>query len=231
MSALGQQALLDNLRRTVSGLRWRPEGQWIDYGTLTSYTERAAASKRSIVARLLAATEGRSVWDLGANVGTYSGVAAEAGRRVLAFDLDPGSVERHWLALDDAGRTAILPLVMDLTNPSPGLGWNLAERRSLVDRGPADVLLALALIHHLAIGNNVPLPMLASFLARLGRWLIIEFVPKQDPMVQGLLATRPDVFPGYTLDGFRSALEREFRVAESVPIDDSLRTLILAERR
>jgi hypothetical protein len=231
MSRLGQEALLDNLRRTVEGLRWRERGTWVDYGVQTSYTERGAASKRAIVDRMLAAAGGRTVWDVGANVGTYSGVAAEAGRQVLAFDMDPGAVERHWRSLDDAGRAAILPLVMDLTNPSPDLGWALEERRSILRRGPADVVMALALVHHLAIGNNVPLPMLSALFARLGRWLIVEFVPKEDPMTQRLFAARRDVFGGYSLDGLRAALERDFRIVEEVRIEDSLRTLFLAERR
>jgi hypothetical protein len=228
MSKLGQEALYDSLRRTVEGLRWTERGQWIDYGIQTSYTERAAASKRSIVERMLTASPGEVVWDIGANVGTYSGVAAGAGRRVLAFDQDAGSVERHWRSLGEE-RASILPLVMDLTNPSPSLGWALAERRSILERGPADVVMALALVHHLAIGNNVPLPMIAAFLATIGRRVIVEFVPKEDPMTQHLLASREDVFGDYSLDAFRAALAASFRILDEVPVEDSLRTIFLAE--
>jgi hypothetical protein len=173
---------------------------------------------------------GSVVWDLGANVGTYSTIAAGNGRQVIAFDQDASSVEHHWRTLDAGARASVLPLVMDLTNPSPALGWALEERRSLVERGPADVLLALALVHHLAIGNNVPLDRVASFLARLGRWAIIEFVPKEDPMTQHLLAARRDVFPGYTIDGFRAAFGKAFHIVEETPVEDSLRTLFLLER-
>ena len=80
----------------------------------------------------------------------------------------------------------LLPLAMDLTNPSTALGWAHQERMSLIGRGPCDTTLALALIHHLAISNNVPLPRIADFFARLGRALIIEFVPKSDTQVQRL---------------------------------------------
>jgi hypothetical protein len=231
MSRLGQDALLDSLRRTVEGLRWQPGGHWVQYGRQTSYTERGAASKREIVERMLADAGGQLVWDVGANVGTYSTIAAGAGRQVIAFDQDANSVEHHWLQLAPEARASVLPLVMDLSNPSPSLGWALEERRSLVERGPADVVMALALVHHLAIGNNVPLERVASFLARLGRSAIVEFVPKEDPMTQHLLAARPDVFPDYTIDRFRASFARHFRVREEVAVEDSLRSIFLLDSR
>jgi hypothetical protein len=231
VTRLGQDALLDSLRRAVSGLRWQPQGPWIGYGTQTSYSARAADAKRSAIERMVTASGARVVWDLGANVGMYSAVAAEAGCSVLAFDQDAGSVEHHWRNLSADQRASVLPLVMDLSNPSPALGWALEERRSLIERGPADLVMALALVHHLAIGNNVPLPMIASLFGRLGRKAIVEFVPKEDPMTQRLLAARPDIFPDYTLDRFRAAFQASFRILEEVAIDDSMRVLFLLERR
>jgi hypothetical protein len=229
VSKTGQEAILDSLRRTIEGLRWDPSGHWVQYGCQTSYSESGAASKRATVERMLDGTDARVVWDLGANVGTYSTVAAGGGRRVIAFDQDASSVEHHWRTLSPDARASVLPLVMDLSNPSPALGWALEERRSLVERGPADVIMALALVHHLAIGNNVPLDRVASFLARLGRRAIVEFVPKDDPMTQHLLAARRDIFPDYTIEGFRAAFSRAFRIVEEAPIEDSRRTLFLLE--
>src|SRR5207249_6622227 len=113
-------------------------------------------------------------------------------------DLDPACVERNYRDAVDGDETDVLPLVMDLSNPSPAIGWAGTERMSLADRGPADLALALALIHHLAIGNNVPLGRIAAYLGELCTWLAVEFVPKSDPKVQVLLASREDVFPGYT---------------------------------
>jgi hypothetical protein len=231
MSKTGQEAILDSLRRTVEGLRWKPSGHWVQYGVQTSYSEAGAASKQANVKRMLDTTDAQVVWDLGANVGTYSTVAAGRGRQVIAFDQDAGSVEHHWLTLSPEARASVLPLVMDLSNPSPALGWGLEERRSLVERGPADMILALALVHHLAIGNNVPLDRVASLFARLGRRAIVEFVPKEDPMAQHLLAARRDVFPDYTPDGFRSAFASHFRIVEEAPVEDSRRTLFLLEAR
>jgi hypothetical protein len=232
MSETGQRALLDSLRRTVEGLHWDGrDSHWTEYGPTTSYTHAAAASKRAIVSRFLADAGGSTAWDLGANVGDFSRLAADGGRRVVAFDNDAASVEQHWRRLRADAAGEILPLVMDMANPSPRLGWALEERRSIVDRGPADVGLALALVHHLAIGRNVPLPMLAAFLARLARLLIIEFVPKDDPMTRRLLAARRDVFPDYTLDAFRAAFAERFQVRAEASIEESLRTLFLLERR
>lgn len=232
VSELGQRALLDSLRGTVARLRWQEgESTWSDYATHTSYSDEATASKRAIVQRLLEAAGGESVWDLGANTGVFSRLAADLGRSVIAFDQDALSVERNWHQLRTDGVSTVLPLVLDLTNPSPALGWALEERRSLVERGPADVAMALALVHHLAIGRNVPLPMLGAFFARLSRKLIVEFVPKEDPMTRRLLAARRDVFPDYTLDAFRAAFGADWSTREEAPIRDSSRVLFLMERR
>ena len=164
ISETGQRALLDSLRRTVEGLRWNPSGHWAEYATTTSYSEAATASKATLVREMLDAVGGRSVWDLGANTGVYSTIATEAGYRVIAWDSDAGSVEAHWRRVRGADGPDILPLIGDLANPSPSIGWALEERASFLDRANADALLALALVHHLAIGNNVPLPAVAAAL-------------------------------------------------------------------
>ena len=125
----------------------------------------------------------------------------------------------------------ILPLVLDLTNPSPSLGWNNSERDSFGLRGPVDMALALAVIHHLAISNNVPLTQLADFFAAHCKWLAIEFVPKSDSQVRKLLTSREDIFPNYTHEGFESAFSTRFVIRKSVPVRDSERTLYLLERK
>ena len=114
---------------------------------------------------------------------------------------------------------------MDLTNPSPALGWAHRERMSLEERGPADALLALALVHHLAIGHNLPLDRIAAFFARLGRTLVIEFVPKSDSQVQRMLRSREDIFPSYTREGFEAAFRSAFRIEEAQPVAGSERLL------
>jgi hypothetical protein len=125
----------------------------------------------------------------------------------------------------------LLPLVIDLTNPSPAMGWAHNERNSLLERGPVDLVMALALIHHLAISNNVPLETVAEFLATAGKYAIVEFVPKSDSQVKRLLATRKDIFDKYTEAGFEDAFSGLFEIVEKEPIPGSQRTLYLFRRR
>jgi ribosomal protein L11 methylase PrmA len=157
------------------------------------------------VADQLRRTGAKTVWDLGANTGEYSRLAAEQGASVVAFDLDPAAVERNFRRLAGARTDRVLPLVMDAADPSPACGWDSRERLSLVERGPADAVMALALVHHLAIGRNVPFDLMAEGFARLGRFLIVEFVPKEDPQAQRLLSSRADVFDHYTPEEFERA--------------------------
>jgi len=231
ISETGQRALLDSLRRTVAGLRWEPESHWAGYAGATSYSEAGTASKGEIVREMLATIGGATAWDVGANTGAYSALAADAGYRVVAWDQDAASVEAHWRRVRGDGNPAILPLICDLANPSPAIGWGLEERASLFDRGQPDVILALALVHHLAIGNNVPLPGVAGLFARMAPRAIVEFVPKEDPMTRRLLAARRDIFEGYSIEGFREAFGGPYRIIRETPVTDSPRTLFLLERR
>jgi SAM-dependent methyltransferase len=232
MSPLRQRALIDSLRRTVEGLRWEPAGtEWADYADNTSYSDRAASRKDELVRDFLREAPGERVWDLGANTGRFSRIASDLGRRVVAWDVDPAATERHYRRIRADGTTSILPLVLDLGNPSPGLGWSNAERGSLQDRADADVVLALALVHHLAISRNVPFDRLAEFFAGLAPGLIVEFVPKEDPMVRRLLATREDVFPDYTIEAFRGAFGRRFEIVAEAPIEGVSRSLLRMQRR
>ncbi len=216
----------------IEGLNWSPAGtEWSDYTSDNNYTAAAAGSKRELVTDLLRGRGIRTVWDLGANTGEYSRAARAVAERVVAFDVDPAAVELNYRRVRAEGEGGILPLLMDLTNPSPALGWAHRERRSLEERGPADALLALALVHHLAIGHNLPLGRIAEFLARLGRTLVIEFVPKSDSQVQRMLRSRPDIFPCYTREGFEAAFRRSFEIDAVHPVAGSERLLYLMTAR
>jgi hypothetical protein len=235
MSEGRRLALLDHLRRTVEGLHLPAHGTvWADYADQTSYSEAGTASKEAIVKQMLeaiAAEGGRRAWDVGANTGRYSRIAADAGFWVLALDIDWAAVERHYLALRSAADKRITPLIADIAQPSPGIGWENTERASLIERANADVLIALALVHHLAIGRNVPLPMISRLMARLSPNLIVEWIPKADPMCQRLLTAREDIFADYSPVGFRAAFSRDFEIVEERPIEDSGRVLFHMRRR
>jgi hypothetical protein len=157
-------------------------------------------------------------------------IAAECGARVVAFDVDAAAVEKNYLEQRSRGGGPVLPLLLDLMSPSPGLGWANVERDAWTQRGRPDLLLALALVHHLAIGNNVPLDMIAELFGSLTPALIVEFVPKSDPQVLRLLGSRPDIFPTYDERGFESAFGRHFRIKSSKQLPGSTRRLYLMER-
>jgi ribosomal protein L11 methylase PrmA len=228
VSPTARLALLDSLRSAVrsQGLRAAPS-EWGDYEATHAYAAEAYAAKEATVARWLGLLRPRQVWDLGGNLGRFARIAAAAGAYAACFDSDPGVVEAAYRAGRAESRGDFLPLVLDLANPSPGLGWAGREREDLESRGPADAVLALALVHHLAIGRNVPLRQVASWLSRLGRDLVVEFVPKDDPQVQRLLRSRRDVFGGYTSEAFEAAFSEHRRVAAREPLAGSGRVLYL----
>ena len=232
VSRHGLEALIDSLKSTVSKLSWDlPETEWRDYYASTNYSDDAFDAKLELVSSYLedcAPIDG-PIFDLGANTGRFSRLADKFGP-VVACDIDEAAVELNYLALKREGGERILPLIMDLTNPSPALGWAHEERSSLTERGDAPVALALALIHHLAISNNVPLAKVARFLAAFCRKLVIEFVPKSDSQVQRLLATREDIFDEYHAEGFEEAFRRHFEILRAEPVKGSERTLYLMRR-
>jgi ribosomal protein L11 methylase PrmA len=222
--------LIDSLDGTIRKLDWKPAGtEWGNYYDITNYSDAAFEQKKLLVREWAARAQPALVLDLGANTGVFSRIAGETGAHVISSDIDPAAVEQNYRQLKSEKAENILPLLIDLTNPSPALGWAHQERDSFAGRGPADMVLALALIHHLAISNNVPLPLVAEYLAALGRRLVIEFVPKTDSQVQKLLISRDDIFPHYTREGFEAAFRQRFTIREAVPLKESERILYLME--
>lgn len=230
VSNAGLSGLVDNLRSTIKGLRCNPSStQWEDYYEDTNYSSAAVEHKQRVVGEYLGRLKCGVVWDMGANTGVFSRIAADKGAFVVAFDVDHGAVERNYRDCKAHDRANVLPLVMDLTNPSPGIGWANEERSGLLDRRGADTMLALALVHHLAIANNVPLPMIAAQFARMAPRLIVEFVPKTDSQVRRMLATRRDIFADYHADAFESAFKEHFTIVDARPVVESERVLYLME--
>jgi ribosomal protein L11 methylase PrmA len=169
------------------------------------------------------------VWDFGANDGRYSRLALEQGAYVVAFDIDPAAVSRNYLETRRTG-SAMLPLLLDLGCPSPAIGFGNRERKTIGQRQKPGIILMLAVIHHLAISNNLPLQAIAEWLSGLCAYLIIEFVPKEDSQVQVLLKTRADIFTGYTTEGFEAAFSQYFLLCEKTPVAQSNRTLYLFKK-
>lgn len=232
VSRLALLGIVDNLESSIKRLKWHPRGtEWGEYYDNTNYSSGSLEQKKELVSRFLDKTSARSVWDLGANTGLFSRIASSKGMQTISFDIDPACVEKNYLECVREGEHNIIPLLMDLTNPSSSIGWANEERMSFLERGPADTVLALALIHHLAISNNLPLPKIAGFFRDICRSLIIEFVPKEDSQVQRLLSTREDIFPDYTREGFERAFGVHFTIDEAVRGADTKRTLYLMFRK
>ena len=232
LSRLGLLGIIDSLESGVKRLSWNAGGTvWSDYYQDTNYSAAAFRHKEQIVAEFLDTIRPRNVWDLGANTGLFSRIASSKGIPTISFDVDPAAVEKNYLECRRKGETNILPLLLDLVNPSPSIGWQNQERMSLLQRGSADAALALALIHHLAISNNVPLVKIAELFASICNTLIVEFVPKSDSQVQRLLTTREDIFADYVQQAFEYEFGRYFTIERSQLINESERILYLMRRR
>jgi hypothetical protein len=231
MGRMALQGLINSLETACRKLHWSPTGtEWAEYYDDTNYSRSAMEHKQELVAQFVEQLCAKVVWDLGANTGIYSRIASKSGAQTISFDIDPAAVEKNYLHCRATGEEKILPLVLDLTNPSPGIGWANTERMSILERGPADAVLALALIHHLAISNNLPLGHVAELFASMCQSLIIEFIPKSDSQVQRLLATREDIFPRYTQEDFEKGFGALFHILRAERIRDSQRSLYLMRK-
>ena len=228
--------LVGSLRRTVDSLRGPSiPGDWTDYYSNTNYSDKASAAKLQIVELAVKQTGGGLLGhDLGANTGRFSAVMAPYFEQVVASDIDAPAVGRHYLWLQQSGNTAIskkiLPLVLDLSNPSPGIGWANSERMPWAARGEADFVCALALTHHLYFTEGIPWERQASFFAallRTGGSLLLEFIPHEDSQVQRMLAARDELFADYELGGLCTSFGAYFQKVQSWSLPDSCRKLIL----
>ena len=244
--AESQRAMKDDLRRTgfrkefiqgnlrrltkvVSGLQWtRIKSEWSQYADKNSYTDADSEAKAAFVRTAVGAAPRNLVWDIGCNTGRYSRIAGEHAKYVVAMDFDHLAVERFYQELKTEHCRTILPLVVNVADASPGLGWRGLERKSLPDRGTPDMTLCLALIHHIVISANIPMHEFLEWLASMGTDLVIEFVSKEDPMVKILLKNKEDQYAEYTLENFETNLKRLFRLIQYEPLKSGTRVLFHA---
>ena len=169
-------------------------------------------AKKAFVTESIAGRHFKLVWDLGCNDGRFSRIVADAADTVVAMDSDAGSINRLYCELRKEGRTNILPLLMNVANPSPAQGWASRERASLIERGKPELTLALALVHHLVISANVPLGAILEWLSEVTDEVVIEFISKEDAMVQRLLLNKDDTYSDYNREAFERYLQQYFRI-------------------
>lgn len=227
------QAQLQSMHRLVSKLKWKAgETSWSGYRQSNTYSDDDDRRKQSFVAEVASTEKPALTWDMGCNDGAYSRIAAENSDRVVAFDFDHATVEALYRSLKQEGNTKILPLVSNLADPSPALGWRGLERKTLVDRGAPDLMLALALIHHVSISANIPIADFLQWARDLGTTLLIEFPKRTDPMVRALLANKHEgANPDYEEGNFERELEKRFTVERREELPSGDRILFLARPR
>ncbi len=224
--------LIDSLESAVHRCRLKEaDTAWSGYYTEAATREGYLVAKKELVEKMMAAVPNiHTVADLGANDGLFARLAAEKGKQVIAADQDAACINRLYHELKKTG-LPVQPLILDLAAPTPATGFRNKERASFISRCNADLVLALALIHHLCIGRNIPLPMVAAFFQDLSPWLIIEFVPADDEKTKVLLAAKQRTYTGYTEAGFEEAFGTHFSIEQKLTIPHSNRILYLLKRK
>ena len=220
---------LNQLKDFIGKLKLKPaKSTWNTYYEETILSQEYLANKETVVRSILTSIKPKRITDVGCNTGAFSIIASEVAEEVIALDSDVRSVER----LYQLGKSNIYLFVADITNPTPSLGWANEERSTLMARIGGDAVLALALIHHLALAKNVPLPFISKLFADItSDWLLIEFVPKEDPKSQLLLAGKGDIFPSYTQEDFEAAFETYFTTEQRVAMQPTDRTLYVMRKK
>jgi hypothetical protein len=231
-----KELIVANVRRLaklIRGLQWSPApSTWSEYGATTSYSESDAARKEEFVRAAAGSRRWELAWDLGCSTGRFARIAAENARYVVALDADTAVVERLFQALKEEGSSSILPLAVNVVDPSPGLGWKGSERRTLIARRRPDLILCLALVHHLVIGGNVPVRDVIAWLATLESAVVVEFPTADDPQVQRLLAAkREGLHADYQREWFERCLGEAFDVERSESLASGTRILYFARPR
>ncbi|WP_320174832.1 hypothetical protein [Maridesulfovibrio sp.] len=235
MSLEKLRSIIESLESTTKKFVFpRQDTEWGDYYNDTNYTDEGTSAKLKIVEEIAANFPGNLAVDLGANTGRFSLPLANYFDQVISADMDPAAVEFNYRHLSKNGPHNILPVILDLSSPSPSLGWASQERKSFVDRCEADMLLALALCHHLFFSSGIPFKQIAMFFASLLNpqgTLVCEFIPKKDSQVQRLLSARDDVFDDYTEENFRQDFNAAgFTEVKTFDMPDSVRTIYLFKK-
>lgn len=223
--------MFDMMIRQINKLNRKSSStEWGDYYNHTNYTTTADKSKINIIEKylnIIGVNDKDVIFDLGSNDGKYSRLASKLGGYTISFDIDVNAVNNNYRMIKKNKDNNILPLCLDCTNPSPDIGFALKERDSINKRGNRKCVMALAFIHHLAISNNVSFDMIADWFSKLGEYLIIEFIPKNDTQIVKLLQTRKDIFEWYNNNNFEEVFSKYFNIIEKKKIIDSKRYLYL----
>lgn len=225
-------SIIKSLERTTRSLKPKDkQTQWENYYDFTNYSEKAFEQKNKIIKRWIKKINPKTVCDLGSNTGVFSRISTNMGIKTISIDNDYNAVDKNYMHSLSTSDQNMMPLVADITNPSPNIGWENQERLSLISRIDVDLVMSLALVHHLRISNNTPLPNIFEFFSGLGRWLIVEFVPLKDTQVKRLLANRKSIYNDYTQENFENELGKYYEISSKSALAGSKRVLYLLKKR
>jgi ribosomal protein L11 methylase PrmA len=224
--------LLNGLNSYVAKLRSKKnKTTWDDYYSETILSDAYLKEKTKLVQAFVSKVPFSSMIDLGANDGHFSLLFKNTATQIVAVDADANCINELYLKIKSEKIKNILPLINTLNTPSPAIGWNNKERAAFGERMKADMIFALALVHHLAIACNVPLQLIADWLAPMGKYLLIEFVPKEDEKVQLLLQNREDIFDDYAVTNFEAVFSKKYNILVQEKITGTERILYLMEKK
>lgn len=223
--------LIESLQSLIHSLKWKSkQTSWENYYEEANQRNDYLTKKKKLVEKWVNEIPAQTAIDLGANAGEFSLLLSKKNIFAIAVDYDHAAIAKLYEAIKNEREQNILPLVIDLTNPSPSVGFNNTERLSFIERTRVDLALALALIHHLAIGKNVPFEKIADLFKEITTYLIIEFIPKQDEKLQLMLKQKADIYKDYTEENFILAFEKYFTIIKKEPIGNSGRTIYLMKK-
>ncbi|MBI4647867.1 MAG: SAM-dependent methyltransferase [Bacteroidia bacterium] len=222
--------LIYSIESTVKSLKLKhSETIWTAYNEDNEpvYSE----SKKQIIKYFISLSKPSVLLDLGANNGEYSFSVSDSLTSIIAIDNDHQCIERFYNRIKAENKINMLPLVIDISNPSPSLGWRNKERESFIARIKPDMILCLALLHHLVISNHLQFEMLAEFFSTIAKWLIIEWIPEDDNRLKILTQNRTDDISYYCLQNFEHCFSLYFSLEKQCRIKNSVRILYLMKRK
>ncbi len=224
--------LLDSLRSLIQSLEWKGNvTNWDQYYEEANQRDDYVLQKKKTIIGWLSELSGiHTAIDLGANEGAFSFLLTAKGIKTIAADSDHSPISKLYRKIKQEKEKNILPLLIDLANPPPAIGLNNKERISFIGRIHCDLGLALALVHHLAIGKNIPFEKIAEFLKNVADHFIVEFIPKADKKVKFMLQQKKDIYTNYNEENFVNSFEKYFLIRKKMEIGDSGRTLYLIKR-
>jgi hypothetical protein len=228
-----QKRMLADLRlRTRRAMPEYKGSEWTDYtATLTHYTAQESAQKLDWVRRVLEDLRPARVLDIGANTGVFSALAASSGARVVALERDAAAAESLY-RMSRKSRLSIQTIHADLARPTPSAGWDNCETSTLLHRleAQSDLVLMLAVIHHLILIEQIPISAILDLAYRLTwRYLVLEWVPVSDPMFQSLMRGRDDLYGSLSENDLLTACEGRFHTLRRQPLDNGRILFLLAK--